>query len=394
MNSKLRKQPAKRKIHGQPSWRLASKDVEAFVTEIGGHLGPVTFERRGRKIQPFSVAPWAQERFNPPLKPIIQVLRGDFFCLPFGGNGTPYRGERHPIHGETANANWVFESLQTVTGRTCLHLSLKTKVRAGCVDKKLYLVDGQNVVYSQHIISGMSGPMNPGHHAMLKFPDTSGSGLLSTSRFVYAQVLPQVFEEPAKGGYSALGLGAKFTSLEKVPMLNGETADLSRFPARRGFEDLVMLVSDVDLPFAWTAVAFQRQGFVWFALKNPRILRETVFWISNGGRHYPPWNGRHINVMGLEEVTSYFHLGLAESARRNPISAKGYPTFLSLNPRRPLRVPYIMGVARIPAGFDRVKSIDAVRGNQAITLRSANGKTVKARVNLDFLAEQGRTFRA
>ena len=394
MNSKLRKQPAKRKIHGQPSWRLASKDVEAFVTEIGGHLGPVTFERRGRKIQPFSVAPWAQERFNPPLKPIIQVLRGDFFCLPFGGNGTPYRGERHPIHGETANANWVFESLQTVTGRTCLHLSLKTKVRAGRVDKKLYLVDGQNVVYSQHIISGMSGPMNPGHHAMLKFPDTSGSGLLSTSRFVYAQVLPQVFEEPAKRGYSSLRPGAQFKSLEKVPMLNGKTADLSRFPARRGFEDLVMLVSDVDLPFAWTAVAFQRQGFVWFALKNPRILRETVFWISNGGRHYPPWNGRHINVMGLEEVTSYFHLGLAESARRNPISAKGYPTFLSLNPRRPLRVPYIMGVARIPAGFDRVKSIDAVRGNQAITLRSANGKTVKARVNLDFLAEQGRTFRA
>ena len=394
MNSKLRKQPAKRKIHGQPSWRLASKDVEAFVTEIGGHLGPVTFERRGRKIQPFSVAPWAQERFNPPLKPIIQVLRGDFFCLPFGGNGTPYRGERHPIHGETANANWVFESLQTVTGRTCLHLSLKTKVRAGRVDKKLYLVDGQNVVYSQHIISGMSGPMNPGHHAMLKFPDTSGSGLLSTSRFVYAQVLPQVFEEPAKRGYSALRPGAQFKSLEKVPRLNGKTADLSRFPARRGFEDLVMLVSDVDLPFAWTAVAFQRQGFVWFALKNPRILRETVFWISNGGRHYPPWNGRHINVMGLEEVTSYFHLGLAESARRNPISAKGYPTFLSLNPRRPLRVPYIMGVARIPAGFDRVKSIDAVRGNQAITLRSANGKTVKARVNLDFLAEQGRTFRA
>ena len=188
--------------------------------------------------------------------------------------------------------------------------------------------------------------------------------------------------------------GAQFKSLEKVPRLNGKTADLSRFPARRGFEDLVMLVSDVDLPFAWTAVAFQRQGFVWFALKNPRILRETVFWISNGGRHYPPWNGRHINVMGLEEVTSYFHLGLAESARRNPISAKGYPTFLSLNPRRPLRVPYIMGVARIPAGFDRVKSIDAVRGNQAITLRSANGKTVKARVNLDFLAEQGRTFRA
>ena len=255
MNSKFRKQPVKHKVQGQPSWRMVSKDVEAFVTEIGGHLGPVTFERLGRKIRPFSVAPWTAERFNPPLQPIIQVLRGDFFCLPFGGNGTPYRGEQHSIHGETANAKWAFESLEMVEGRMCLHLSLKTKVRAGYVDKRIYLVDGQNVVYSQHIISGMSGPMNPGHHAMLKFPDTPGSGLLSTSRFVYAQVLPQVFEEPAKGGYSALRLGAEFTSLEKVPMLNGETADLSRFPARRGFEDLVMLVSEPNLLFAWSAVA-------------------------------------------------------------------------------------------------------------------------------------------
>jgi hypothetical protein len=392
MNSKLSKQPVKPKVLGQSSWRMVSKDVEAFVTEVGGHLGPVTFERLGRKIQPFSVAPWTAERFDTPLPPIIQVLRGDFFCLPFGGNGTPYRGERHSIHGETANARWNFESLETVEGRTCLHLRLKTKVRAGYVDKRIYLVDGQNVAYSQHIISGMNGPINPGHHAMLKFPDTPGSGLISTSRIVYGQVLPQVFEDPAKGGYSALRLGAEFDSLEEVPMLNGETADLSRFPARRGFEDLVMLVSDANLPFAWTAVAFPKQGFVWFALKDPRILRETVLWISNGGRHYPPWNGRHINVMGLEEVTAYFHLGLAESARKNPISTKGYPTSLTVSPKRPLMVPYIMGVARIPAGFGDVRSIEPAEENQAITLRSASGKTVKASVNLDFLVEQGRTF--
>ncbi len=362
-----------------------------FVTERGGHLGPVTFERRSRKIQPYSVAPWTNEQFKPPLPPIIQVLRGDFFCLPFGGNSTPHHGERHPIHGETANSRWTFESLQTIAGRICLHLSLKTEVRKGRVDKKIYLVDGQNVVYSQHIISGMSGPMNPGHHAMLKFPDAPGSGLVSTSRFVYGQVLPQAFEDPAKGGYFALKSGAEFKSLEKVPMLSGDTADLSRYPARRGFEDLVMLVSDDKLPFAWTAVTFPKQGFVWFALKNPRILRETVFWISNGGRHYPPWSGRHINVMGLEEVTSYFHLGLAESARNNPISAKGFPTVLKLNPKHPLMVPYIMGVARIPAGFAHVKSIEPVRGNQAVTFRSTNGKSVKASVNLDFLAGQGNT---
>ena len=146
-----------------------------------------------------------------------------------------------------------------------------------------------------------------------------------------------------------------------------------------------MLVSDVDAPFAWTAVAFPNERFVWFALKDPRILRETVLWISNGGRHYPPWSGRHVNVMGLEEVTSYFHLGLAESARKNLVSDRGFRTCLRLNSRKPLGVPYIMAVAKIPAGFDRVVSIQAARGNQAVTLQSASGRQAKAKVHLEFL---------
>jgi hypothetical protein len=168
-------------------------------------------------------------------------------------------------------------------------------------------------------------------------------------------------------------------------MANGEKADLSRYPARRGFEDLVMLVSDDAIAFAWTAVAFPQQRFVWFALKDPRVLRETVLWISNRGRHYPPWNGRHVNVMGLEEVTSYFHFGLAESASPNPISARGFPTCLRLDARKPLAVNYIMGVTAIPAGFDRVVSIQALPGNKAIALQSASGKRTATQVDLDFV---------
>jgi len=378
-------QGKKRIVCGQPSWRLASAGVEAFVTELGGHLGPVTFERKGRKLQPYSVAPWAEEKLDPSLPPIIQSLRGDFFCLPFGGNSTPFGREKHPVHGETSNARWQFRSLETSAGRSCLHLSLRAKVRPGQVDKRIWLVDGQNAIYTQHVVTGMSGPMNLGHHAMLKFPDAPGSGLVSTSRFVYGQVFPQAFELPENRGYSFLKPGGEFMSLEKVPTLGGETTDLTRYPARRGFEDLVMMVSDPKLPFAWTAVAFPKERYVWFALKDPRILRETVFWLSNGGRHYPPWNSRHISVMGLEEVTSYFHLGLAEAASMNPISKKGYPTCLALNPQKPLVIPYIMGVARIPAGFDRVASIEAAKGNRGIVLQSVSGRQAKAPVDMDFL---------
>jgi hypothetical protein len=385
MRSKTKRANNLKTVHGQPSWRLASNQVEAFATQMGGHLGPVTFDRGGRRIRPYSVAPWAEEPDKSRLLPIIKALRGDFFCLPFGGNATPFGREKHPVHGETANARWHFESLENKDGRRCLHLSLKTRVRPGRVDKKIFLLDGQNAVYSQHLLSEISGPMSLGHHAMLKFPDAPSSGVLSTSPFVCGQVFPQVFESPEKGGYSFLKPGAQFTSLESVPAATGETADLTRYPARRGFEDLLMLVSDSNVPFAWTAVVFAQQRFAWFALKNPRILRETVIWISNGGRHYPPWNGRHVNVLGLEEVTSYFHVGLAESAASNPISDKGFPTCLVLAPQKPLLVPYIMGVVAIPADFDRVISIQAADGNRAITLQSANAKQAAAPVNLDFL---------
>jgi hypothetical protein len=315
-------------------------------------------------------------------------LRGDFFCLPFGSNAKPFRGEIHPVHGETANARWRLESLESRPDRTGLHLSLQLKVRPGRVDKRIFLIEGHNTLYCQHLVSGLRGPMTVGHHAMLKFPDEPGSGWLSTSRFVHGQVLPQPLESAEQGGYSCLKPGAEFDSLEAVPMSNGEKADLSRYPARRGYEDLVMLVSEDTAPWAWTAVAFPRQRFVWFALKDPRVLRETVLWISNGGRHYPPWNGRHVNVMGLEEVTSYFHLGLAESARRNPISARGYPTCLRLDARQPLVVNYIMGVAGIPAGFDRVVSIQSLPGHNAIALHSASGKRSETPVDLGFMLDR------
>ena len=348
-------------------------------------MGPVTFDRQGRKIRPYSVAPWAEEPVDHSVPPILRALRGDFFCLPFGGNATPFGGEKHPVHGETANARWRLESLEAKGGRTCLHLSLRTKVRPGRVDKRIWLMDGENVVYSQHVVSGMSGPMNLGHHAMIKFPDAPGSGHISTSRFVYGQVVPENFEFPEQGGYSWLKVGAEFTSLEQVPTLDGRTADLTSYPARRGFEDLVMLVSDAEQPFAWTAVTFPEKGYVWFALKDPRVLRETVFWISNGGRHYPPWSGRHVNVMGLEEVCSYFHFGLAESAKSNPLSVKGIPTCITLDARKPLVVPYVTGVAMVPRGFDRVASIRAAEGDCAILLESASGKSTTAAVQLDFL---------
>jgi hypothetical protein len=366
---------------GQPSWRIVTGEVEAFVTETGGHLGPVTFRVGRKKIQPFSIAPWAEEKTDPTLPPILKVLRGDLFCLPFGGNATPFQGKQHPVHGETANSQWRFESAAAGS----LHLSLPAKVSGCRADKYISLLPGQTAIYQRHVINGLIGPMNFGHHAMLKFPDQPGSGQVSTSRFVSGEVVPAPLENPASGGYSCLRVGGKFRSLAKVPLANGGWTDLSVYPARRGFEDIVMLLGDDRQPFAWTAVTFSAEGYVWFALKDPRVLRQTILWLSNGGRHYPPWNGRHVNVLGLEEVTSYFHYGLAESAAKNPLSARGYPTCQQFSPETPLVVNYIMAVAPIPKDFDHVAEIVPAADGQSVQLVARSKRKIRVPMDLNFL---------
>jgi hypothetical protein len=365
---------------GREAWKLSSTHVQAWVTCQGGHLGPVRFRLGTRTVEPLAVAPWVGETFTPPLPPLMRVMGGDFFCMPFGGNATPYGEEIHPAHGETAQSDW---ELVKSNNRDHLEWILPIQARPGRVVKKIWLRDGQTSVYQRHEIHGMSGPMNLGHHAILQFPHEEGSGRISTSGFSLGQVYPGVFENPALGGYSTLKPGAVFDSLGKVPLATGGTTDLASYPARRGFTDLVMLVSLQAEPFAWTAVTLAKEGYVWFALKNPQVLRQTVLWLSNGGRHYPPWNGRHISTMGIEEVTSYFHEGLAESVRPNSLNQQGIPTFLTLQPDQPTIVDYIMAVVEIPAGFDEVKSIEP--GGPGVVLTSLSGKKAETALNLDFL---------
>jgi len=305
--------------------------------------------------------------------------------MPFGFNSTPFRGEQHPVHGETANRNWTFVKLHRDGPVIELHLRMRTRIRAGQVDKLIRLVEGQNVVYCRHVIDMPSGPMCFAHHAMLRFPDEPKSGLISTSRYVFGQVFPEPVELPENRGYSILKPGAEFSSLACVPTITGEFTDLSSYPDRRGFEDVAQVLNDPDSEFAWSAVSFPTQRYVWFALKNPRVLSGTVFWFSNGGRHYPPWNGRHVGVLGIEEATSYFIYGLKASVHSNPFSKKGFQTALNCASGHPLSVNLISGIAIIPRGFDRVQTIEP--HGTGIRLISCSGKYVDVPVDMQFVAE-------
>ena len=371
-------------VASQPAWVVRSKNIELAVTQLGGHMAPVTFYRNtAQPIQPYYVSPWQDERRKIG-DPVLVPLRGDFFCMPFGANATPAGREKHVCHGEPATGKWTFRSLKQCGKVTELTLTMKTKIKPGKVTKTVGLVGGQNVVYTRHVLEGYSGAAPAGHHATLAMPEAEGSVLVSTSPFKLGMTNPTVVGDPKIGHYQSLALGAKFTGLSRVPLLwkDEPAGDCSAFPVREGFTDLLAMFKKPGRTPAWTAATNTAAGFLWFALKDPAVLPATALWISNRGRHSAPWLGRN-RCLGIEDVCGFFAEGLADSIKPNALTRAGFKTALKLSPKRPTCVNYIQGAVRVPKGFGRVARVDFAPGQA--TFVSKNRKKVTVRVRHEFL---------
>ncbi len=376
-------------IHSQPSFTLQNDQVDLAVTRLGGHMAPVTFYRGGEApVQPYYISPWQDENLPSFPAPILVPLRGDFFCLPFGGNGAKFNAEKHPPHGEISGSNWTFISKETAAGVTTLTMTISPTVRPGKVTKKLSIIDGQNVVYSQNLIEGFAGNYPLGHHATLALPEKEGSVRIAVSPFRFGMIPPGYFSDPTGGEYQSFQPGQKFTDLAKVPMAwkGMADADGSSVPARLGFADLFQLVSERGEKLggnpAWITATNTDARYVWFALKDPAILNSTVFWFENHGRHASPWKGRN-RCIGLEDVTGCFADGLAASNAPNALTAEGVLTTVELRTDKPTSVNYIQGVAKVPANFQNVKTVEFAPGQ--ITLVSTTGQRVTVPVRHEFI---------
>ncbi len=344
------------------------------MTQIGGHLSDVSFTLAdGRRIMPMHVAPWVDEALAPDIPPIIRVLRGDFLCAPFGSSDL--LPDMPLIHGLPANGAW------NVTGDLTnrLEATLDGDVMGATVTKQVELRKGERVVYQRHTLTGGSGQIPIGHHAMLR---ADSELKIAFSPWSMALTPPDPVEVPPLGR-PLLQNGQTITDLHNAQRADGGTVDLTIFPSPEGFEALWMVVADRRPEFAWTA-ATSAEGWVWFGLKNPRVLPQTLVWFSNGGRDYAPWNGRHRRVIGLEEICAYFHLGHKASMAENPVSRTGSPTTVTLTPDVPVTVCYMFGIAPIPDGFGAVT--DIVRAPGGVKLLDAAGHAAFAACDPSFVA--------
>ena len=374
------------RIRGQDSYVLRTRSVSLALTVNGAHLAPVTFfPEEPAPISPYAIAPWAEEPLPADTPPVIASLRGDWFCSAFGANSDTDASRKLPLHGETANSAWhLLEKGQTDAG-CWLRLGVDLPLQGGRCQGTTALLNHHSVIYQRHDLTELTGPCSPGHHATLVLPNTEGAGRLSFSRLALAHTWLEPIEHPENHGYSYLQPGVEIKDLRAAPCSDGSATDLLRYPARRGYEDLALLCADPTLPLAWSAITVPDQRFAWFALRNPKQLASTLLWFSNGGRHYVPWSGRHLNVLGIEDITAFFHIGLNSSCRANMLNERGIPTCLNPDAAGRLSIPYIQGVARIPPEFDQVLDIEPQHDQSAVLLRSKSGVTVEVNCRIEFL---------
>lgn len=344
----------------QDTRQISNGLVTVGVDSQGGKLDPIRFDLEGLSVEPLHRAPWLGEKGHD-LMPVLANLKGDFFCAPFGDSDVL---DEARAHGLTANGTW------NLKGRAPLSLTyeLAGSVMGARVSKEVSLRDSSPLIYQRHTLSGGSGALPVGHHAMLRADEPLN---LSFSDWWWGGTPPAPVETAQTGGRSALAYPQSFETLGQVMTQDGSPVDLSTFPVLEDSEEILMLVSR-DAPLAWSAACAPRAGWLWFALKDPRVLQSTVLWLSNGGRDYAPFSSRHRRTIGIEEVTAYFHLG--HRASLDAQERVPYRTTVRLGVEGDLVVPYAFGVVAVPDGFERLTK--TIRADDTLTLRGVNATVV------------------
>ncbi len=347
---------------------IATDGVTVVFDPTGGVIDDVIItSEHGAQLRPLHKAPWTRDgEVLPQSIPLIeQKLAGDFFCAPFAVSRPGV-----PLHGWTANGDW-----QRVNGlgEAVGLYNLRQQVEGARVTKEIKLRPGHPFVYQTHTLFGGTGQIPVAHHAMLHVP---GGARLSFSEKLSGRTGPTAPEADQDKGRSILAYPQSFASLTSIRRSDGTFADATFYPFNENHEDVVVLTEKLSAPIGWSAAVAARDGFVFFGLKDALMLPQTVLWMSNGGRYYKPWNGRHTAVIGIEEAAVGFHLPENEHL----------PTGLALASGRTARVRYAFGAMPVPDGWSCVSDITFSQGH--VTLTDASGDRRALPFDTEFFAGQ------
>lgn len=353
--------------------RLALGGNSVVLDAEIGHLRGLELSHGGKAVRPLHTAPWVTDAHidrQATLPPTEQALSGDFLCAPFCANDV----DGGPLHGWTANGPWsVVES-----GRDAITARLSRDVMGATVTKSLRFRDGEPFLYITHRFAGGHGEIPIGHHAMIHVDETAN---LSFSPKTLIFTLDGAPEPDPTRGRSLLRYPSSGTDLAAVPLAAGGTASLATYPFASRHEDGISLAETQGHALGWAAAVRKAEGDIVLLLKDSRVYPCTSLWMSNGGRDYAPWSGRHKGVLGIEDGRSYGTAGHRASISPNAMTKLGYPTAFDLSTDPELH--YAIGAIATPDGWTRIADVTA--SGDTLTLRDVSGATLSLPFAADWL---------
>lgn len=359
---------------------IALAGSECVLDLAAGHIRRLALSDAGRTLSPFHVAPWIDDpavASDHSLPVSLRHLAGDFFCAPFAANDV----EDAPLHGWPANSPWdIVESDAGHDSATGLYRLRKT-VFGATVEKRLTLRRDHPFLYETHSFVGGEGMIPVANHAMAALP---AGGRLAFSPKRRIETPATALEPDPAQGRSVLAYPATTTDPTRVALRGGGVADITRFPFAERHDDFAMLIEAPGHVLGWCSASRPATRDAVLSLKNPQDFPVTFLWWSNGGRDYSPWNGRHTDVLGIEEGRSFSLGGHRASAARNPLSEAGIPTALSLVPNSRVEVRNVIGAIALPDSGDSVAAV--TDEGSTLCVRFVNGTGRAVPFDSDFLA--------
>lgn len=317
---------------------------EATLQSLGGMLAPVHFDLEdGRSVSPLHVAPWHDEDMDD--QPgILRRLRGDWPCVPFGSQPqaplpSPWDADTRPAvlqatephpHGYGANHHW---SLGAADGsRLTATIRYPGDSPIEMLAREIEGVPGKAEIICSLTITPRKDCLLPiGLHPVFRLPDGEGEAELDVGphRAVWSHPLD---EDPP---LSLVEPNRPFESLDGLWSRHDRPLSLSRLPMSGRSETLLLLTGASGRVVLTNRAERYSVTLRW----DPAIFPSLMLWISNRGRDYRPWNGRHL-ALGVEPVRAAFDLGEAISAGRNPLSNAGTETAFAFKAGVPLSTRY------------------------------------------------------
>ena len=291
-------------------------------------LAPLTFVLAdGRQVSPMHIAPWAEEPVATTLPGILQRLRGEWPCVPFGYaisdpiapadwarlNASPEPGEG--IHGHSSNHSWTWDTPEA--GQLALSLDYPVDSPVARVRRTITPdPNGPAVDLTLTIETRVACRLPLGLHPTFRLPVKAQAARIEAGAFAEGRTFPGTVEPSAP----LFAIDQPFASLDAVPMRAGGPFDASRVPLPLETEELLQL-NDIDT----VALANVAEGYRVRLRWNKAHFPSLLLWYSNRGRKAEPWNGRH-TALGMEPICSPFGLGPTSARGDNPMARSGTPT--------------------------------------------------------------------